>query len=137
METTGNSRPRMAVVMAIIAVLFGAMTLYSGGAVLFVDGQGRAAAGNFVPFVLWFNFVAGFAYIAAGIGLYLWREWAIKLSMLIAGLTLLVALAFGLHVFLGGSFEPRTVGALGLRSAVWLAIAFVSRAAWKARQLAD
>ena len=132
MKVTDNSRPRMAVVMAIIAVLFGVVTLYSGGAVLFVDGHGRAAAGNFVPFVLWFNFVAGFAYIAAGIGLYLWQGWAIKLSMLIAGLTLLVALAFGLHVLFGGSFEPRTVGAMGLRIAVWLAIAFVSRAAWKA-----
>ena len=27
-----------------------------------------------VPFVLWFNFVAGFAYVMAGVGLFLWKR---------------------------------------------------------------
>jgi hypothetical protein len=36
---------------------------------LFGTEATRAAAGNAVPFVLWFNFLAGFAYILAGLGL--------------------------------------------------------------------
>ena len=58
----------------------------------------RAAAGDYVPFVLWFNFLAGFAYIVAGAGLFLWRQWAVKLSLFIALATLLVFAAFGIHI---------------------------------------
>ena len=42
-------------VIALIAVAFGLLTIREGGAVLFVDGAARAAAGSYVPFVLWFN----------------------------------------------------------------------------------
>ena len=34
-------------------------------------GEGaRRAAGAIVPFVLWFNFIGGFAYVACGLGLW-------------------------------------------------------------------
>jgi len=62
--TTGpNLRRRLLWVRAagIIGALFGLLTIREGGAVLFVDGAARVAAGDFVPFVLWFNFLAGFA----------------------------------------------------------------------------
>ena len=36
---------------------------------LFGGEAARAAAGQFMPFVLWFNFIAGFAYVVAGVGL--------------------------------------------------------------------
>ena len=39
-------------------------------------GAARQAAGHYVPFVLWFNFLAGFAYIVAGVGLWMRRRWA-------------------------------------------------------------
>lgn len=129
--------PRMAAVTAAVAVLFGLLTLKSGGSVLFVDGAARAAAGNYVPFVLWFNFLAGFAYILAGAGLFLWRGWAVNLSMLIAITTLLVFAAFALSILLGGNFEPRTIGAMTLRSSVWLAIALYSRKAWASRSVSS
>ncbi|WP_425478346.1 hypothetical protein [Stenotrophomonas pictorum] len=48
-------------VVSLIAIGFGLMTIWEGGAVLFVDGAARQAAGHYVPFVLWFNFLAGFA----------------------------------------------------------------------------
>ncbi|MEO7200530.1 MAG: hypothetical protein ABIY56_10000, partial [Dokdonella sp.] len=45
-------------VISAIAIAFGLLTIKEGGAVLFFDGAGREAAGNYVPFVLWFNFLA-------------------------------------------------------------------------------
>ena len=125
------TKSRGAIIAAVVAVIFGGMTLFSGGSVLFIDGPARAAAGNYVPFVLWFNFIAGFAYILAGVGLFLWRDWAVNLAMLIAVATLLVFAGFGLHIWLGGDYEQRTIGAMTLRSTVWLIIAFTTRAAWK------
>jgi hypothetical protein len=106
---------------ALFAMLFGLLTIISGGRVLF-NSVSRQAAGNYVPFVVWFNFLAGFAYIAAGIGLWFLRQWSTWLSFLIAGGTLMIFAAFGVHILSGGAYEIRTVAALGLRSAVWLVI---------------
>lgn len=118
-----SARPRWALVAAIVAVLFGILSVLSGGRALFGDDTARASVGNAVAFVLWFNFVSGFIYIVAGIGLVLWRRWAAQLSAVIAIATLAVFAAFGWHVASGGAFEMRTVGAMILRSGIWIAIA--------------
>ncbi|MFO7592513.1 MAG: hypothetical protein R6X15_00520 [Pseudomonadota bacterium] len=110
-------------VAAFVAIAFGVLTIKSGAAVLFFDGEGRAAAGDYVPFVLWFNFVAGFFYVLAGVGLLLKKTCAANISIIIALATLSVFAAFGVHVINGGAYEMRTVIAMSLRSLVWLAIA--------------
>jgi len=121
-----NKRPFWLWLVAIIAVGFGLLTIKSGGAVLFIDGEARLAAGDYVGFVLWFNFLAGFAYIAAGLGLWFRKSWATGLAVAIALATLLVFAAFGIHVLMGGNYEVRTVVAMSLRSTVWIIIAVVS-----------
>ena len=113
---------------SIVAVAFGLLTLKEGGTVLFGGPLARAAAGRVVPFVLWFNFVAGFAYVAAGIGLWMRRRWAAWLAIVITVATALVFLAFGVHVTLGGAWERRTVVAMTLRTLVWAGIAAI---AWR------
>lgn len=113
-------------VLALIGLAFGAMTVFSGGRVLFGGEAVRQQAGDIVPFVLWFNFLAGFAYVAAAVGLFLARPWAARLALAIAAATALVFLAFGIHVLGGASFEPRTVGAMTLRTGVWAAIGWLS-----------
>ena len=112
---------------AVVAVLFGALTVFSGGTALFGGPEARIAVGDVVPFVLWFNFLAGFAYIAAGIGLWLHHPRAARLALLIALATLVVFAAFGIHIAQGGAYETRTVGAMTLRSLVWIAIAATAR----------
>jgi hypothetical protein len=66
-------RPRWAIAAALIAVVFGIVTIIVGGKTPFGGAEERAATGNIAPFVLWFNFVAGFAYVIAGFGLFLWK----------------------------------------------------------------
>lgn len=112
-----------------IAVVFGLLTIVSGGATLF----GGLEMGAVVLFVLWFNTLAGFAYFVAGLGLWQGRQWASRLSLAIFAATLLVFAAFGLHVARGGAFEMRTVFAMTLRSAVWCWIAWVARQAFSGR----
>ena len=115
-------------VISLIAIVFGLMTIREGGAVLFFDGAARQAAGHYVPFILWFNFLAGFAYIVAGVGLWMHRRWAAWLAMTIAVATALMFLAFGVHVILGGAWERRTLVAMTLRTVVWAGIAAI---AWR------
>jgi hypothetical protein len=74
-------------IVTIIAVVFGLLTIKSGGSVLFVDGIAREDAGNYVPFVLWFNFLAGFAYLLAGVGLFMQKHWAVWISIVIVATT--------------------------------------------------
>ena len=121
--STDGRRPRWATVAAIVAVVFGGATILSGGRALFGSMEARAALGDIVPFVLWFNFVAGFAYVLAGIGLFLWKRWAAELAALIAGTTALAFLGLGIHIATGGAFQMRTVSAMALRTGVWVVIA--------------
>ena len=110
-------------IFSVIAVVFGLLTIKSGGAVLFVDGIAREEAGHYVPFVLWFNFLAGFSYLLAGAGLFMKKRWAAWLSIVIAVMTLVVFVLFGLHILNEGMYEVRTVVAMSVRTVVWVLIA--------------
>jgi hypothetical protein len=108
-------------IAAAVAVLFGAATVASGGNVLF--GSGAQAAGSYVPFVVWFNFAAGFAYVATGAGLWLRRRWACWMALALAVATAAAFAGLAWHIGNGGAYETRTVVAMTLRLVVWTAIA--------------
>ena len=112
--------------ISLVAVGFGLLTIKEGGTILYGAAAARGAAGNYVPFVLWFNFLAGFAYVVAGIGLWRQQRWAAWLAVAIAAATALTFAAFGAHVVSGDAYEQRTVIAMSLRTLVWTAIAVVA-----------
>lgn len=114
--------------LAVVAVIFGVLTVLSGGRALFGGAEAARAAGASVSFVLWFNFVAGFAYVVCGLGLWQRQPWSAQLAVVIAATTGLVFAAFGVHVLSGGSYEARTVGAMTLRTLVWGGVAWT---AWR------
>ena len=116
---------RLLKALSAVGVVFGALTVFSGWQGLFGDAATRAALGHTVGFVLWFNFLAGFAYVAAGLCLWRGERWGLILATALALGTALVAAAFGLHVLGGGAFEMRTVGALALRFGFWAVVAAV------------
>ena len=59
MSEVRSKAPGWVKAASIVAIVFGLMTIISGGSVLFIESA-RRAAGDYVPFVLWFNFLAGF-----------------------------------------------------------------------------
>ena len=126
--TSENSRSIGLWIAAGIAVVFGALTIFSGGQALFGNAAAQASAGNAVPFVLWFNFLSGFVYLLAGIGIALRKPWGGTLATLLALAILVVFALFGWHILRGGAYEMRTVGAMVLRAAVWIGIALYLRA---------
>ena len=109
-----------------VAGIFGILTVVSGGRALFGGPAAQAAAGDAVPFVLWFNFLSGFVYVLAGVGIAMGRRWAVMLSIAMAVTIALVFALFGLYVYQGAAFEMRTVGAMSLRLLVWVTIAAVA-----------
>src|SRR3989338_2577030 len=123
-----NTQQRGPLIWAIslVAVGFGLLTIKEGGMTLIGNKAAVSAAGNYVPFVLWFNFMAGFAYVVAGIGLWLQQRWAVWLAIAIAAATALVFAAFCVHVAIGGLYEKRTVIAMSMRTLVWATIAAIA-----------
>ncbi len=113
------TRPRILTLAAVVAMAFGILTVASGTRALMAPGPGV------VPFVLWFNFAAGFAYVLAGAGILRGETWAPLLALAIALATAAVYLAFLVHVWRGGPWMGRTMGAMALRTAVWTAIAAI------------
>ena len=109
-------------ILTVIAILFGVLTIKSGGQVLFGGNSYQKAAGNYVLFVVWFNFLAGFVYLVAGAGIWARQRWAVWLSLLIVIATIIVFAFFGLHILEGGEYETRTIAAMSLRSLVWISI---------------
>lgn len=126
MTTLKQPRGWLISALSIVAMIFGAMTIKEGGAVLLGNEAAVAAAGNYVPFVLWFNFLSGFAYIAAGVGLWFQQRWAVLLAVAIAVAIMLVFAAFGMYINAGGAYEQRTVIAMTMRMVVWAVIAGVA-----------
>lgn len=117
------SRSPWAKPIAALALIFGIMTLFSGGSVLFGPADARSMAGNYVGFVVWFNFLAGGVYIIAAIGLWRGKSWAGPLAALIALATALVGVGFAIVIMRGAAFELRTVIALTIRFAFWAMVA--------------
>jgi voltage-gated potassium channel Kch len=105
-----------------VAIVFGVLTIVSGGLALFGGPAAQAAAGNAVPFVLWFNFVSGFVYVLAGIEIALRKPWSGTLATALALSIIAVFALFGWHVYRGGAYEMRTMGAMVLRAAIWIVI---------------
>lgn len=113
-------------IFSLIAMVFGLLTLKEGGTVIFDIGSARQTAGNFVPYLVWFNFLSGFFYIAAGIGLWMQKRWALYLSVAVLISIVIAYLFFGIHVLSGGPYEMRTVYAMALRTFLWGVISIVS-----------
>lgn len=104
-------------------VVFGLLSILSGGRALFTEA-GIASRGNIVPLVLWFNFIAGFFYVAAGIFSYSLKGCVRKLSTLLAITNGIVLLYLLNHIYQGDLYETRTLLAMTIRTTLWIVLAF-------------
>lgn len=109
-------------VIAIVIIAFASATLFMSSSVIFDWFGIREKEGDYVPFIVWTNFIAGILYLFAAYGLLKARKWAVWIltGTVIFLVTALIVLAF--YIDSGGVFELKTVGAMGFR--ILLTIAF-------------
>ncbi len=102
--------------MALVAVAFGALTLFAGGRALGGADPGYAV---FKPLLI-YNFLMGAAYIAAGV--MAWRK--LSAGWLAAGIIFVLnALVLGAIAYLyrtGAAVAVESLRAMSLRTVVWL-----------------
>ncbi|PRY21857.1 hypothetical protein CLV78_108129 [Aliiruegeria haliotis] len=113
---------RWHILIGVAAMAFGALTFLSGGTVLWGPQSVRAAAGDIVLPVVWFNALSGLAYMVAGAGIALRRRWASALATMVA---VAIALMLGVLVAMiiaGVAWEMRTLIAMSVRLGFWLAV---------------
>ena len=123
-DLTGSRAKQVA---AGVAVVFGLLTILSGGRALLGGPAAQAAAGDAVPFVLWFNFLSGFVYVLAGIGLARRKSWG---GTLATGLA--IAIAFGVSYALTG--DVAIAGAITLVEPLVNSVAHYFFDRWWARR---
>lgn len=121
MPALGRHTFRLRRGLAVVAGVFGLVTIFAAGGVL--TGPGASLAGNTVALVLWTNLVLGPFYIVAAVLLWRAHPAARPLALFIAGLTGVAALGFAVVALRGVAVEPRTGAALALRILFWLALA--------------
>ena len=120
-------RPILLYVLAAVLLLFGALTLFLSTSIILDLFGIRAREGNYVPVVVWANFIVSFLYILAAAGLFAQKPWTLS-ALKVAVLILLGAgIAFGWHVFNGGIHEQKTIGALIFRTLITLSLYTASR----------
>ncbi|MCK7611107.1 hypothetical protein [Roseibium sediminicola] len=122
-----SAKSKASLIAAVFAMLFGSATILSGGWVLFGGDGPRTAAGAVVDYVLWFNFLAGFGYVFAGIGILKRQRWTLWLALAVLTGTFIVFLVFLVHVLAGGAHEIRTFFALIFRLAFLGGMTMIAR----------
>ncbi len=120
-------KPKWLIALSVFMIVFGVLTILSGGRVLFTEA-GHNEAGHIVPLVLWFNFLSGFLYILGGVSLFRLKSYAKKIALALALLCGAVLVYLIWYIYKGNPFEMRTVFAMIFRSV------FLSGAAWILRK---
>lgn len=101
--------------LLIFLFLFGLVTLFMSSAVLF-DWLGiREKEGNFVPAVVWANWLCGFLYLDAAYAVFK-NSLRAKIPLITALFILIAAyLYLFIHISNSGLYETKTVGAMAFR----------------------
>lgn len=102
----------------VFLVLFGLLTLFMSSSVLFDWFGIRAKEGNFVPFIVWANWLCGFLYLTAAYAI-LKSKTSSKIPLISALVILIIAyIGLFIHIDQGGLYENKTMGAMAFRIAV-------------------
>ncbi|MDP2688135.1 MAG: hypothetical protein Q8O62_12990 [Aequorivita sp.] len=105
-------------VIAITLIAFASVTVFMSSSVIFDWFGIREKEGDYVPFIVWTNFIAGFLYLISAYGLLKAQKWTF---WVLTGATLLLIIALivlALYINYGGVFELKNVGAMGFRIAI-------------------
>ena len=117
--------------LLIFLVLFGAVTVFMSSSVLFDWFGIRAKEGNYVPGIVWANFVCGILYLIAAYGILKNQTWS-RFPLTISLLILIIAyIGLFIHINNGGLYETKTVGAMAFRIGVTALFLFITTKIFK------
>ena len=112
--------------VVVVLSLFALLTLFLSTSIIFNLFNIREKEGNYVPFIVWANFICSILYLIAAYGLIKLKKWAT--SLLAVSVVVLIAAFIGLkvHISNGGIYELKTVNAMLFRIALTILFAIAS-----------
>ena len=102
-------------ITAIILIAFAMLTLFLSSSVIFNWFGIRAKEGNYVLLVVWANFISSVLYLFAAYGFIKLKTWTFKLLSTSVVILIIGFLGLYAHIFAGGLYETKTIGALLFR----------------------
>ncbi|MBU8893783.1 MAG: hypothetical protein KOO66_13470 [Bacteroidales bacterium] len=116
-------KKKLPYLIAVALTVFGLLTLFLSGSVIFDLFDIREKEGNYVLLVVWANSISSILYLFAAYGFIKNSKWTTK--FMVASLVILITAFFGLfiHINQGGIYETKTIGAMGFR--ILITIVFV------------
>lgn len=94
---------------------FGMLTLFLSTSVIFDLFGIREREGNYVPFVVWANFISSVIYLFAAFAYANGKGWTPKLLGVSFVILVLAIGGLFLHINSGGLYETKTIGAMVFR----------------------
>lgn len=108
----------MSFIFTAVLGVFGLVTLFMSTSVIFDLFNIRAHQGHYVLFVVWANFFSGLLFIAAAFAFWKRKDWARVPLIISLALLIITFVGLLLHIFTGGAYETKTIGAMIFRIAV-------------------
>jgi heme/copper-type cytochrome/quinol oxidase subunit 3 len=110
----------------LVLSLFALLTLFLSSSIILDLFNIREKEGNYVPFVVWANFISSILYIIAAVGIVKLKKWPALLLLLSA--IILIAAFIGLKIYISnnGIYELKTVSAMIFRIALTIGFSLAS-----------
>jgi hypothetical protein len=109
-----------------LLLLFGGITLLMSSAVLLDLFDIRSKQGNYVPFIVWANWICGFIYLAAAYGFFTKQIWTRNILSSAALILIVGFVSLLFHITSGGLYEQKTVMAMVFRTVMTLGFALLA-----------
>ena len=122
-------------ILTVLLLLFALLTLFLSGSVIFDLFGIRAKEGNYVPLVVWANFISSILYLVVVYGLLKMKMWSVWLLVISAVILVAAFTGLKIHISEGGLYEGKTVNAMIFRMGLTILLALASYFLLKNKQL--
>ena len=105
-------------ILLVFLILFGLVTLFMSSSVLFDWFGIRAKEGNYIPLVVWANWICGILYLTTAFAILTDKSW-VKIPLVVSLIVLVLAyMNLFTHITTGGLYETKTIVAMAFRIGV-------------------
>lgn len=122
-------------ITAIALLLFALLTLFLSSSVIFDLFGIREKEGNYVPLVVWANFISSTLYLVAAYGLFKMKKWPVWLLVISVFILMAAFIGLKIHISEGGLYETKTINAMIFRIGLTILLAVTSYFLLKNKQL--
>jgi hypothetical protein len=113
-------------IAAIVLIAFALLTLFLSSSVIFDLFGIRAKEGNYVLLVVWANFISSILYLFAAYGFIKSKTWTFELLSTSTVILIIGFIGLYTHIFTGGLYEIKTIGAMLFRITLTLAFTVIA-----------